>query len=75
MLPSHNSIHERLLFAGSSAQIDTGGFYAFVSHQVCKQRNVILTFQEVLGVTMSERVRIDNLLIKAIFVRIVFQLL
>lgn len=74
-LPSDNFIDKGLLLAGSSAEIDTGCFDAFMSHEVGKQSNVIVLFKKILGVAMTERVRIDHLLIQTVLDSIVLELL
>ena len=35
-LPGDNFVHDGLLFAGGTAKVDAGCFYAFVPHQVGK---------------------------------------
>ena len=48
-----------MLLFGGSGQVDPGCFNAFVSHKVCKQRNIIKLCQKILGKPMPERVRIN----------------
>ena len=62
-LPSDNLIHNFLLLQATSSQIDTCRFDAFMPHKVCKQGNVVELFQEILGITMAERVRINHFLV------------
>ena len=69
------SIYNLLLFGAATAQIDTGGFYAFMSHEVGKQRYIIEFLQKILGKPMTERVRINDFLIQSVFHSIVLQLL
>ena len=54
VLPPYNLIHNLLLFAGSASEINPRGLNAFMPHQVCKQRDVVVFLKEVLGKTMSE---------------------
>lgn len=75
ILPSDNLIYDFLLLQATSSQIDTCCLYAFVSHEVGKQGNVIEFLQEILGIAMAERVRVNNFLVQAILHRIVLQLL
>lgn len=71
LLPCYNFIYKRLLFAGSTAQIYTGGFDTFMPHKVGKQSNIIVLFKKILCVAVSERMRINYLFIKTIFVSII----
>ena len=75
ILPSYYLIYNLLLFGTTTTQIDTGSFYAFMSHEVSKQRYVIELLQKILGKPMTERVRINDFLIHTVFCGIVLQLL
>ena len=75
ILPSDNLIYYFLLLQATSSQIDTCRFDAFMPHKVCKQGNVVELLQEILGITMAERVRVHHFFIQAILHRIVLQLL
>ena len=74
-LPRYYFIDKGLLFACSPAEIDASGFNALVTHQVGEQSNVVVLFKEILGVAMTERVRVNNFLVQAVFVSIVLELL
>ena len=63
ILPSDNLIYNFLLLQATSSQIDTCSLYAFVSHEVGKQGNVIEFLQEILGIAMAERVRVNYFLV------------
>ena len=64
-----------LLLQATSSQIDTCCLYTFVSHEVGKQGYIVELLQEILGITMAERVRVHHFFIQAILHRIVLQLL
>ena len=53
-LPGDDFVHDGLLLAGCSAQVDAGCFYAFMPHQVGKECYVVEFVEEVLGITMAE---------------------
>ena len=74
-LPGDNFVDDGLLFAGGAAQIDAGGFYAFVAHQVSEQRNVVKSVEEILGVSVTERVWINHLGVESKLHGILLQLL
>ena len=74
-LPSYHSIYNLLLFGAATTQIDTGSFYAFMSHEVSKQSYVIEFLQKILGKPMAERVGINDFFIQSVFHSIVLQLL
>ena len=74
-LPSDDAIDDGLLFAGSAAQVDAGGFYTLVSHKVCEEGYVVEFLEEVLGVSVTERVRVNNFGVKTILLGIFLQLL
>ena len=73
-LPRNYPIHQLLLLGGGSPQIDSSRFYAFVTHQVGEERNVIVLIQEVLRESMAEGVRIHHFGVEAVLVRELFQL-
>ena len=75
LLPCYNFIYKSLLFTGSSTEINAGRFNAFMPHQIGKQSNIIILFKKILCISMAERVRINHLFIKSIFVSVVFELL
>ena len=74
-LPSNDLIYDFLLLHAASSQIDTSCFYAFVSHEVGKQGDVVELLQEILGIAMAERVGVNHFFVQAILHRIVLQLL
>ena len=59
LLPSDHLIDNFLLFGRASSEVYSGGFDAFMSHQVSQKRYVIEFFEEIFGKPMPERVRID----------------
>ena len=61
--PSYYLVYNFLLFGTTTTQIDTGSFYAFMSHEVSKQRSVIEFLLKNLSKPMTERVRIKDFLI------------
>ena len=75
ILPSYYLIYNLLLFGTTTTQIDTGSFYAFMSHEVSKQRYVIELLQKILGKPMTERVRINDFLIHTVFCGIVLRVM
>ena len=75
ILPCNNLIHDSFLFASCSPKIDTGGFNTFMSHQVGKQCDIVVFLQEIFSVTVSEGMRINNLLIQSVLFSVVLQLL
>ena len=75
ILPRHNGIDNCLLFAGGTAQIDTGGFDTFMSHKVGKQGDIVAVFKKIFGVPMPKGVRVDNMLVQTIFPGKCFQLI
>ena len=62
-LPSDNFVNYFLLLHAASSQINTCCLYAFMSHEVGKQGNVIEFLQEILGIAMAERVRVNHFLV------------
>lgn len=74
-LPIYNFVDDGLLFAGGAAQVDAGGFYAFVTHQVGEQRNVVKSVEEVLGISVAERVWVNHLGVESKLHGILLQLL
>ncbi len=71
LLPCDNFVYKRLLLAGSSAEIYTGGFNTFMSHKISKQSDIIILFEKILCIAMTEGMRINHLFIKTIFVSII----
>ena len=63
ILPSDNLIYDFLLLHAASSQINTCCLYAFMSHEVGKQGNVIEFLQEILGIAMAEWVRVHHFLV------------
>ena len=58
--PSYYLVNYFLLLHAASSQIDACCFNAFVSHEVGKQGYVVELLQEILGITMAERVRVNH---------------
>ena len=75
VLPVHNLIHDFLLFACCSSQVNSSSFYALVPHKVSEQGDIVEAVEEVFSKTMAERVRINHLSFKPILIGKVFQLL
>lgn len=63
ILPSDNLIYNFLLLQATSSQIDTCCLYAFVSHEVGKQGYIVELLQEILGIAMAERVRVNHFIV------------
>ena len=74
-LPRYHRINDFLLLHAAPSKIDAGCFDAFVSHEVGKQCQVVELFQEVLGIAMTEGMRIDNFLVQSVLHGVVLQLL
>ena len=66
-LPSDNLVHNFLLFGGRHPQIDTGGFYAFMPHQIGQQSYVVVFFNEIFGKPVPKRVRMHHCQRNAIY--------
>lgn len=62
-LPSDNLIYDFLLLQATSSQINTCCLYAFVSHEVGKQGYIVELLQEIFGIAMAERVRVNHFLV------------
>ena len=63
ILPSDNLIYDFLLLHAASSQINTCCLYAFMSHEVGKQGYIVELLQEILGIAMAERVRVNYFLV------------
>ena len=74
-LPIYNLIHDCPLLGGSASQIDAGGLYTFMSHQIGKQCNIIEAVEKILCKAMPKRVRINDFPFQTVLVGKVFQLL
>lgn len=59
-LPVYDIINDGTLFSRGLAQVDTGGLYAFVTHEVRKECNVIAPLKKTLCKAMSEGMRVDD---------------
>ena len=46
-LPRYYLVHNFLLFGGGHPQIDAGGLYALVTHQIRQQSYVVVFFNEI----------------------------
>ena len=53
-LPFHHLINYLLLFCGGSAEVDAGCFDAFVPHEVCQERNIVVLIKEIFGISMPK---------------------
>ena len=73
-LPVYDIIYQSPLLGCGFAQINSRCLNTFMSHQVCKKRNVTAPFQETFGKPMPERVGINHRRINAILYRQLFQL-
>lgn len=75
MLPIDDFVNDGLLLGGCSAEIDSGCLYALVAHKIGEKSEVVVSFKEILGIAMAERMRIYNGCVQAIFLSKEFQLL
>ena len=64
--PSDDFINNSLLLEAALSQVNTGGFYAFVTHKVSQKCNVVVFVKKVLGETMTERVWVYHLGVKPV---------
>ena len=60
-LPVYHFINNLLLFACCATEIDASCFYAFMSHEVSKESNIVESFKEVHCETMTGIMRINDL--------------
>ena len=60
-LPIHHAINDRFLLAAAPAQINPGGFQAFVAQQIGKQGNIAAPLNEAFGETMAEGMGMHHL--------------
>ena len=65
--PIYNLVHNLLLFTSSSSQIDASSFNTFMSHKIGKQRYIIETLKKIFSKTVTERMKINYLLIHSVF--------
>lgn len=65
-LPSNYLIHYLLLLACRSAQIDACCLDTLVPHEVGKKGDIIESVEKVLCESMTERVRVNHIAVKAI---------
>ncbi len=72
-LPCDNFVHYFLLLRCGHSQIDTGGFYAFMPHQIGQQSYVVVFFNEIFGKPVPKRVRMHNCQRNAIYFCITLQ--
>ena len=54
LLPIYDIIDDSSLLGRGFAEINAGGFDAFVSHKVSEKRNVVAAFQEALCEAVAE---------------------
>lgn len=60
-LPGDDTVDDGLLLKAGLSEVDAGGLYAFVTHQVGEQGDIVVLLQEILGETVTERVGIDHI--------------
>ena len=60
LLPVYDLIDDGLLLGRGFAEINAGGFDAFVSHEVGEESDVIAALQEALCEAVTERMRVNN---------------
>ena len=73
-LPGYDLVDQLLLFRRGAAEIDSGGFDALVSHQICEECDVVAFLKEVFRKTVTERVWVYHFCIQTVFVGEVFKL-
>ena len=61
VLPIYDLINYLSLLRCCATEIDASCFYAFMSHEVSKESNIVESFKEVLCESMTERMRINDL--------------
>ena len=66
LLPIYDLINDSPLLGRSFAEINAGGFDAFVAHKISEECDVIATLQEALCKAVTEGVRIYHHRIDAI---------
>ena len=59
-LPVYDLIDDGSLLGRGFAEINAGGFDAFVSHEVGEESDVIAALQEALCEAVTERMRVNN---------------
>ena len=74
-LPDDYLVNDFLLFACRATQIDTGGFKAFMSHEISKKGYIVKPLEEILGKPMTERMWIYNIPVHSVFLSKVFELM
>lgn len=63
-LPCDNLVNNLLLLRCSSSKVDSCCFYALMPHKVGKEGDVVVFLQEVFGKTVTERVRINTVILQ-----------
>ncbi len=66
VLPVYDLINDGSLLGRGFAEINAGGFDAFVSHEVGEESDVIAALQEALCEAVTERMRVNNHWVDAI---------
>ena len=64
-----------MLFGGGTTEVDARGLDAFVTHEVCKQCEIVEAIEEVFGKTMSKGMGIDYGGVDSVFLGKQFELL
>ena len=65
-LPVYDLIDDGSLLGRGFAEINAGGFDAFMTHKVGEESNVIAALQEALCKAMAERMRVNDHWVDAI---------
>lgn len=73
-LPCDEPVDQLLLLLRGPGEIDAGGFYAFVAHQIRQEGDIVKTFQKIFGKAVAERMGIDHRRIQPVDSCGVFQL-
>ena len=60
LLPVYDLINDSPLLSGGFAEINAGGFNAFVSHKVSEECDVVAALQEALCKAVPEGMRVND---------------
>lgn len=66
LLPIYDLINDSPLLGRSFAEINAGGFDAFVAHKISEECDVIATLQEALCKAVTEGMRVNDHWVNAI---------
>ena len=50
----YNCIYDFTLFCSCFSEVDAGGFYAFMPHEISQERYIITAIKEALGESVTE---------------------